>query len=168
LPARRARASSRLRARGEAPARPALPRLRAVSRVFPRRRWIGRRRKPPDGLDRPRREAPPAERRMTMKPLAVSREACADYERASRLEWLETNGAGGFASGTVAGANTRRYHALLLTARKPPSERFVLVNQLEEWLDIDGQAIPLSTNLYPDAIHPAGYEHCIEFSTDPW
>ncbi|NOT23289.1 MAG: glycogen debranching protein [Nitrospiraceae bacterium] len=84
------------------------------------------------------------------------------------LEWLETNGRGGFASGTVAGANTRRYHALLLTARKPPSERFVLVNQLEEWLDIDGQAIPLSTNLYPGAVHPAGYEHCIEFSTDPW
>jgi predicted glycogen debranching enzyme len=57
---------------------------------------------------------------------------------------------------------------LLLTARKPPSERFVLVNHLEEWLDIDGQAIPLSTNLYPGAVHPAGYEHCIEFSTDPW
>ena len=84
------------------------------------------------------------------------------------LEWLETNGRGGFASGTVAGANTRRYHALLLTARKPPNERFVLVNHLEEWLDIDGQTIPLSTNLYPGAVHPTGYEHCIEFSTDPW
>jgi predicted glycogen debranching enzyme len=56
----------------------------------------------------------------------------------------------------------------LLTARKPPSERFVLVNHLEEWLDIDGQAIPLSTSLYPDAVHPVGYEHCIEFSTEPW
>ncbi len=93
---------------------------------------------------------------------------CRNLDRALSLEWLETNGKGGFASGTVAGANTRRYHALLLTARKPPSERFVLVNQLEEWLDIDGQAIPLSTNLYPGAVHPAGYEHCIEFSTDPW
>jgi predicted glycogen debranching enzyme len=81
---------------------------------------------------------------------------------------LETNGRGGFASGTVAGANTRRYHALLLTARKPPGERFVLVNQLEEWLDIDGRSFPLSTNLYPGTIHPAGYEHCVEFSTDPW
>jgi predicted glycogen debranching enzyme len=84
------------------------------------------------------------------------------------LEWLETNGRGGFSSGTVAGANTRRYHALLLTARKPPSERFVLVNHLEEWLDINGQEIPLSTNLYPGAVHPTGYEHCIEFSTEPW
>jgi predicted glycogen debranching enzyme len=100
--------------------------------------------------------------------MKVDKEDCRNLDRALSLEWLETNGRGGFASGTIAGANTRRYHALLLTARKPPSERFVLVNQLEEWLDIEGKAIPLSTNLYPGAVHPAGYEHCIEFSTDPW
>lgn len=93
---------------------------------------------------------------------------CRNLDRALSLEWLETNGRGGFSSGTVSGANTRRYHALLLTARKPPSERFVLVNHLEEWLDIDGQVIPLSTNLYPGAVHPAGHEHCNQFSTDPW
>jgi predicted glycogen debranching enzyme len=98
----------------------------------------------------------------------IGAEDCRNLDRALSLEWLETNGRGGFASGTVAGANTRRYHALLLTARKPPSERFVLVNHLEEWLDIDGQAIPLSTNLYPGAVHPTGYEHSIEFSTEPW
>ena len=100
--------------------------------------------------------------------MKIGGEDCRNLDRALSLEWLETNGRGGFASGTIAGANTRRYHALLLTSRKPPSERFVLVNHLEEWLDIDGQAIPLSTNLYPGAVHPAGYEHCIEFSTDPW
>ena len=100
--------------------------------------------------------------------MKIDTEDCRNLDRALSLEWLETNGKGGFASGTVAGANTRRYHALLLTARKPPSERFVLVNHLEEWLDIDGQAIPLSTNLYPGSVHPTGYEHCIEFSTDPW
>jgi hypothetical protein len=54
-----------------------------------------------------------------------------NLDRALSLEWLETNGRGGFASGTIAGVNTRRYHALLLTARKPPSERVVLVNHLE-------------------------------------
>ena len=43
-------------------------------------------------------------------------------------EWLETDGLGGFASGTVAGIRTRRYHALLLTATNPPSGRVVLVN----------------------------------------
>lgn len=100
--------------------------------------------------------------------MKIGGEDCRNFDRALSLEWLETNGRGGFASGTIAGANTRRYHALLLTARKPPSERFVLVNHLEEWLDIDGQAIPLSTNVYPGAVHPTGYEHCIEFSSDPW
>ena len=100
--------------------------------------------------------------------MKVDLTTCQDLGRALSLEWLETNGRGGFASGTIAGANTRRYHALLLTARKPPSERFVLVNHLEEWLDIEGESIPLSANLYPGAVHPAGYEHCIEFLTDPW
>ncbi len=100
--------------------------------------------------------------------MKIGAEDCRNFDRALSLEWLETNGRGGFASGTIAGVNTRRYHALLLTARKPPSERVVLVNHLEEWLDIDGQAIPLSTNVYPGAVHPTGYEHCIEFSSDPW
>ena len=43
-------------------------------------------------------------------------------------EWLEADGDGGFASGTVAGLRTRRYHALLLVARTPPTGRIVLVN----------------------------------------
>jgi predicted glycogen debranching enzyme len=55
-----------------------------------------------------------------------------------------------------------------LTARKPPSERFVFVNHLEEWIDIEGQSYPLSTNLYPNAIHPEGYKQCTGFTTDPW
>ena len=100
--------------------------------------------------------------------MKIDKEGCRNLDRALSLEWLEANGKGGFASGTIAGANTRRYHALLLTARTPPTERFVLVNHLEEWIDIDGRTIPLSTNIYPGAIHPTGYEYCIEFSTDPW
>lgn len=98
----------------------------------------------------------------------IGAEECRDLDRALSLEWLETNGRGGFASGTVAGANTRRYHALLLTAHTPPGERFVLVNQLEEWLDFDGQSFPLSTNCYPSAVHPSGYQFCTGFRTDPW
>lgn len=64
--------------------------------------------------------------------MKIGAEDCRNLDRALSFEWLETNGFGGFSSGTVAGVNTRRYHALLLTARKPPSERFVLVNYLEE------------------------------------
>jgi predicted glycogen debranching enzyme len=100
--------------------------------------------------------------------MKIDKEECRNLDRALSLEWLETNGRGGFSSGTVAGANTRRYHALLLTARKPPSERFVLVNHLDEWLEVDSLTIPLSTNLYPNAIHPEGYKQCTGFTTDPW
>jgi predicted glycogen debranching enzyme len=100
--------------------------------------------------------------------MKVSTQDCQNFDRAVSLEWLETNGRGGFASGTVAGANTRRYHALLLVARKPPSERFVLVNHLEEWIEANGQTIPLSTNCYPGAVHPEGYKSCRSFTADPW
>ena len=100
--------------------------------------------------------------------MKIDQATCQDLERALGLEWLETNGRGGFASGTVAGPNTRRYHALLLIARKPPVERFVLVNHLEERLDINGSSFPLSTNLYPGAVHPDGYRRCVGFSTEPW
>ena len=100
--------------------------------------------------------------------LKVDGKVTKNLDRALSLEWLESNGRGGFASGTVAGANTRRYHALLLTARRPPAERVILVNHLEEWIEVDGQAYPLSTNLYPGAVHPTGYSSCTGFSADPW
>ncbi|MFO0700888.1 MAG: amylo-alpha-1,6-glucosidase [Nitrospira sp.] len=93
---------------------------------------------------------------------------CQDLDRALSLEWLETNGCGGFASGTLAGANTRRYHGLLVVAAPPEYHRYVLVNHLEEWLSMDGQEFPLSTNVYPGVIHPLGYRHCVAFSSTPW
>lgn len=100
--------------------------------------------------------------------MLIGKKDCQNLDRALSLEWLETNGRGGFSSGTVAGANTRRYHALLLVARQPPTDRLVLVNHLDEWIDRDGRSIPLSTNLYPGAVHPAGYVACTEFSSAPW
>lgn len=100
--------------------------------------------------------------------MKIDKADCRDLDYALNLEWLETNGRGGFASGTVAGANTRRYHAVLLITRQPPVDRFVLVNHLEEWVEFDGRVIPLSTNLYPGAVHPAGYAACSKFSSTPW
>ena len=100
--------------------------------------------------------------------MLISKNHCRNLDRALSLEWLEGNARGGFASGTVAGANTRRYHALLLTARRPPSDRYVLVNHVEEWLSIGGETVSLSTNLYPGAMYPDGYTHCLSFSSIPW
>ena len=62
--------------------------------------------------------------------LTFGRETTGDFANASRLEWLVTNGIGGYASGSVVGANTRRYHGLLVAALTPPTGRTVLVTGL--------------------------------------
>lgn len=100
--------------------------------------------------------------------MTIDSRRCQDLDRALGLEWLETNGRGGYASGTVAGANTRRYHAVLLVARHPPVDRVVLVNHLEDSVEIGGQPFPLSTNLYDGVVYPEGYRYCEGFSASPW
>jgi predicted glycogen debranching enzyme len=84
-------------------------------------------------------------------------------------EWLEADGQGGFASGTVSGIRTRRYHALLLAATTPPTGRVVLVNGLEVWLETPGGRFALSAQRYtPDVVHPDGARRIVEFRTEPW
>ena len=84
-------------------------------------------------------------------------------------EWLEADGCGGFASGTVGTARTRRYHAVLLAAMNPPVGRVVLVNGIEAWLEVQGQRYPLSMQRYvPDVVSP-DLSACISsFDTTPW
>ncbi len=65
-----------------------------------------------------------------MPTLQFGRETTGGFDKASRLEWLVANGLGGYAAGTVAGANTRRYHGLLVAALTPPTGRTVLVGGL--------------------------------------
>jgi predicted glycogen debranching enzyme len=89
-----------------------------------------------------------------------------DFERSSRLEWLETNGLGGYASSTACGANTRRYHGLLVAATRPPVGRIVLLSKLDERLTVGGVTYDLSTNHYPGALHPRGFEMLDSFSRD--
>jgi predicted glycogen debranching enzyme len=98
----------------------------------------------------------------------VDRAVCSDLDRATSLEWLETNGLGGFASSTVIGLNTRRYHGLLVAATKPPVGRMVLLSKVEETLVIKGQRYDLSANQYPGAVHPQGFRYLKEFRLDPW
>ena len=77
------------------------------------------------------------------------KETCGNLDAALSREWLETNGLGGYASSTIIGLNTRRYHGLLVAATRPPVGRMVLLSKLEETLIIDGQRFELSTNQYP-------------------
>jgi predicted glycogen debranching enzyme len=95
------------------------------------------------------------------------REITGDFDSASRREWLVTNGLGGWASGTVSGANTRRYHGLFVPALKPPLGRTVLVSKLNEWVETGGQTFHLSSNEYGSgAIDPHGYRHIESFRLD--
>ena len=84
-------------------------------------------------------------------------------------EWLEADGLGGFASGTVGGVRTRRYHALLLVARTPPTSRMVLVNGCDAWVRTGGRSFALSSQLYaPEVVEPDGRERLEAFTADPW
>ncbi|HEX8071359.1 MAG TPA: amylo-alpha-1,6-glucosidase [Pyrinomonadaceae bacterium] len=95
--------------------------------------------------------------------------ACRDLDAATRREWLETNGLGGYASTTITGANTRRYHGLLVAATRPPTERAVLLAKLEDKLTVGDEACELATNYYErGTVHPHGYLALTGFRLDPF
>ncbi len=103
-----------------------------------------------------------------MGEIRFDQSVCQDLAQSLKREWLETNGIGGFASSTITGANTRRYHGLLMAATEPPAVRCLLLSKLEETLIFGGQRFDLSTNLYPGVVHPEGYRHLTEFRLDPF
>src|SRR5215469_6991143 len=99
----------------------------------------------------------------------INRPACNDLATVSQKEWLVTNGIGGYASSTVSGANSRRYHGLLVAATHPPVGRLVMLSKLEDALTVDGERCELATNVYGDnVIHPHGYESLRQFRLDPF
>ena len=93
---------------------------------------------------------------------------CQNFGAAASREWLETNGIGGYSSGTISGANTRRYHALLTPATRPPLGRLTMLSKFEETLTINGKSYELSANQYPDKIYPEGFKFLKSFRLDPF
>jgi len=100
--------------------------------------------------------------------ISFEADICTDFNAATRREWLETNGIGGFASSTVSGANTRRYHGLLTAATRPPLGRVTMLSKFEETVLIDGERYQLSTNQFPNAVYPEGYKFLKNFSLAPF
>lgn len=100
--------------------------------------------------------------------IQIGESVCRNLEVASRREWLETNGIGGFASSTIIGLNMRRYHGLLVAATQPPVGRMVLLSKIEETLVIGGRRFDLSCNRYPGVVHPQGHRFVKEFRLDPF
>jgi predicted glycogen debranching enzyme len=105
----------------------------------------------------------PAERADATPQLASGGTGWADFAHLSSLEWLETNGLGGYASSSASGAHTRRYHGLLVAATTPPTGRQVLLSRLEESLQCGGSRYQLASNQYPGAIAPRGFEYLASF-----
>jgi predicted glycogen debranching enzyme len=99
--------------------------------------------------------------------ITFGREICGHRATAESREWIVTNGIGGYASGTVAGLLTRRYHGLLVAALMPPLGRTLLVTKLDETVTYDGHSYPLYANRWADGtVAPQGYHFLESFSLD--
>jgi predicted glycogen debranching enzyme len=95
------------------------------------------------------------------------REICGDLRAAERREWLCTNGVGGFASGTIAGTLTRRYHGLLVAALVPPLGRTLVVAKLEEDVAYGAGTWALGANRWADGtLAPQGFRELERFRLD--
>lgn len=93
---------------------------------------------------------------------------CTGVALSKETEWLETNGLGGYSSGTVTGAHTRRYHGLLVAATAPPVGRLLMLSKCEEALIVNGQRFEFSENEYPGVTYPDGAQYLREFRLDPF
>ena len=105
---------------------------------------------------------------MKLPSVILSREKLSNFEEAIRKEWIVTNGLGGYASSTVLGINTRKYHGLLVAAFHPPRDRRVCLAKLDEEISIGNNVYPLGSNEFQNEIFPQGYTFLKEFSISPF
>jgi len=85
----------------------------------------------------------------------------------ARAEWLHTNGAGAYASSTVARMHTRRYHGLLVAALDPPRKRHVIVSHMDASVEVGAVRYDLETHQFPNVAPTAGYQYLTRFDQDP-
>ena len=87
-----------------------------------------------------------------------------NLEEGLKREWIITNGIGGFASSTIIGANTRRYHGLLIAALNPPAKRYLVLSKVDESIQIENEPnIPIYTNMCKNFIsHGYKNQTCFE------
>jgi predicted glycogen debranching enzyme len=96
--------------------------------------------------------------------IKISTAVLHDPDIALSREWLVTNGVGGYASSTIIGANSRRYHGLLIASFPPPLERQVLLSKVDEEVVVGETTYLLGCNEFHDGtIHPQGYKFLTSF-----
>ena len=88
-----------------------------------------------------------------------------NFEEAITKEWIITNGIGGFSSSTIIGANTRKYHGLLIAPITPPARRYLILSKLDESIILDGKKYDLYTNIGQNYI-THGYKNQTSFRKD--
>ena len=100
--------------------------------------------------------------------IVLDQKILSNINEALSKEWLITNGLGGYASSTVLGVNTRKYHGLLVAAINPPINRWVLLTKIDETLKIKNKNFALGANNFQDIIYPEGYRFLSRFIVDPF
>ncbi|MEM2098212.1 MAG: amylo-alpha-1,6-glucosidase [Candidatus Bathyarchaeia archaeon] len=105
---------------------------------------------------------------MSLPVIRLTQDVLSLFDEALQKEWLVTNGLGGYASSTVLGMNTRKYHGLLVAALNPPGRRTVCLSKLDEEIIINGSVYMLGTTEFRDVIFPQGFKFLKEFSIAPF
>ena len=98
----------------------------------------------------------------------VGKDICRDLGQAMVSEWLDTNGCGGFASSTIAGMNTRRYHSLLIASLDAPVGRVAYLSSIQETATVGSHSLELGCNVYHDVVHPRGYRYLEHVQVEPY
>jgi predicted glycogen debranching enzyme len=105
---------------------------------------------------------------MKLPAITFPKEAFARFGELVEKEWLITNGLGSYASSTVLGINTRKYHGLLVAAMDPPGNRTICLSKLDEDVLVGNDVYRLGSNEFHDVIYPTGYKLINQFSINPF
>jgi predicted glycogen debranching enzyme len=101
-----------------------------------------------------------------MKEFQMGERLLSDPGRSLDLEWIDTNGRGGYASTTIVDCHTRKYHGLLVANLLQPPGRFVLLSKVEDSVCCGSKECFLTTHRYPGVFHPEGYRNQTAFRID--
>ncbi len=105
---------------------------------------------------------------MKLPAITFQKNAFFRFEEVIAKEWLLTDGLGSYASSTVPGINTRKYHGLLVAALNPPGDRTVCLSKLDEDVVVGDATFRLGSNEFHDSIYPDGYRLIEQFSISPF
>jgi len=105
---------------------------------------------------------------MYLPAITYPKDSLSRFDEVITKEWIVTNGLGSYASSTVPGINTRKYHGLLVAALNPPSERTVCLSKLDEDVIVGKDTYRFGSNEFQGTIFPDGYKLIKQFSTSPF